>query len=146
MPRRMAHPDAVVSEAQRRIALVEEIHRRLWFGLEAEHQALLNDAVVEKQILAMETNRRFGERLFGAPHAGDVVEMGVRQQNVFDVETMLANGLNQQLDVVARVDDDAFTSPFTTNDKAVFHERPSGPGLENHGRSEPSSFRTMMAE
>ena len=65
--------------------LVEPIHRRLWLDLQAEHQPLLHDGLVQREIRFVQHDR-CAERPLRTADAGDVIEMGVRQQDVRDAQ------------------------------------------------------------
>ena len=65
--------------------LIEPIHRRLRLDLQAEHPPLLHDGLVQRKVGLMQDDR-CAERPFRTADAGDVIEMGVGQQDVRHAE------------------------------------------------------------
>ena len=66
MPGVWRNPDVVAPEPQRTFTVVEDIDRRLRLDLEAERQALLDDAPIEKIVVRVQPDRR-GERALARP-------------------------------------------------------------------------------
>ena len=131
MAGRVMHPRGISAEGPGAWTVVEEIDRRLGSDLESERLALLHDSLVEKVVVAVQHDGR-AEHLLRAPDTGDVVQVGVRQQNVANREAVLLDGLEEQLDVVSRVDDDAFPRLLAAKHKTVLHERRGRPCLQDH--------------
>jgi hypothetical protein len=75
---------------------------------------------------------RYAERALRRGDAGDVVEMRVRQKDVRDGELVAADGVQQLIDLVARIDHDAFACVFTAEHETVLEEGLDGPTFENH--------------
>ena len=73
------HPRAVAAKPPRTGTVVKEIDVGLRLGVDAQHLSLLCDCLVEEEVSLVETNRR-AQRLFGRANAGDVIDVGVRQQ------------------------------------------------------------------
>ena len=63
--------------------------------------------------------------------------MRVRQQDVLNVEIVIANGGQQLVDFVARIDDDRLARPLAADDEAVLVERRRPRGLRG-------SFTTIL--
>ena len=80
----------VVAEMNRR-HVVEDVDRRRLPELEAEHRALLLRGVIEKEVIVVQIHRRI-ERILRRAHAGDVVDVRVRQQDVLNLEIVIAHG------------------------------------------------------
>src|SRR5690606_7658291 len=99
MARRMPRLYDVPAKRQADITVEESIDRRLALDLEPEHLSLFDDAVVEKQVLAVQPDWH-AERGFRAAHAGDVVEVRVRQQNRLDVGCRTPDDAKELIDLV----------------------------------------------
>ena len=126
----MVDANLVVAEMHRR-HIVEGVDRRRLLDREAEHLALLNGPFVERQIVLVEID---GGTACGLrrSHPCDVIDVGVREQNVFDAQAVPAHGRNQRVDLVPRVDDDALPGPLTADDEPVLEERRHCMRFENH--------------
>ena len=122
----------VVAKPPRAFAVVEEVYRRLPRDPEAEEDALLHDAVVEELVLPVQSDGG-AKRCLRAPNARDVVEMRVREEDVLDGQAEAVNRLEQLVDLVAWIDDDALVSALAADDVAVLHERLGSVGFQNHG-------------
>ena len=66
---------------------------------------------------------RHAERLLRGRDAGDVIEMGVGQQDVADREPVLLDRRQELVDLVAGVDDDALAGVLAADDESVLEER-----------------------
>jgi hypothetical protein len=71
--------------------------------------------------------------LFQAVGAGDVVDVGVGDDDLLDGEVVLGEQGEDARDVVSGVDDDCFAGGLVTEDGAVALEGAYGQGFENHG-------------
>src|SRR6266851_678125 len=71
--------------------------------------------------------------LFEAVSAGDVVDVGVGDDDLLDGEVVLGEEGEDAGDVVAGVDDDGFAGGFIAEDGAVALEEAYGEGFEDHG-------------
>ena len=111
--------------------VVEHVDGRLLLDLEPEHRALLRRRLVQKQIVLMEVNRRV-ERILGSADAGDVIDVRVRQQDVLDIQLMIAHGAQEAVHLVARINDDTFTRPLASGDEPVLVERCFRANLQDH--------------
>ena len=131
MAGRVMHAHLVAPEAHRVFTLVEEIHGRLFLRRKPERHALLDDALVEEVVVVVETDRN-AKRSLRAADARDVVEMGVREQDVLDRQPVQRHCVEQIVHLVAGVDHDALTRLLAADHVAVLEERRDGPGLENH--------------
>ena len=72
------------------------------------------------------------ERLFRRADAGDVIDMGVRQQDVANRQLVLVDRREQLADFVARIDDDCLPGVLAADDEAVLEEGRYRACLENH--------------
>ena len=61
---------------------------------------------------------RSGQRLLGCRHAGDVIDMSVREKDVSHVEQVRRHGGKQFIDLVARVDHDGFAGSLAADHEA----------------------------
>ena len=103
-------------------------------GLHVEH---LQQGIV----VLVEQDRRSGGRaqLHGASH---VIDVGVRDHDLLDLQVMLAEERQNVLNVVPGVDDHGFARSFVANDRAVALQRSDGKDFVNHVSivtSEPST-------
>src|SRR4030095_7699529 len=128
---RVAHPRAQLAEAPRARTIVEKIDGWLWIHVKPECESLLDDGAIEKVVGLMQTDRRAGCGL-GAADTGNVIHVRVGQQDVDNAQPMPPGGLEQQVDLVAGIDNHAFLRSFAAEHVAVFHERLDGPRLQNH--------------
>jgi hypothetical protein len=71
--------------------------------------------------------------LFEAVGAGDVVDVGVGDDDLLDGEGVPGEQGEDAGDVVAGVDDDGFAGGFIAEDGAVALEEAYGEGFEDHG-------------
>lgn len=127
----------VAAEPPRPLTFVEEVHGWLRIHAQTEHHSLLRDRFVQEIVRFVKADRRV-ERLLRPAHAGDVIEVRVREQDVPDREAALFHRLQQQLDLVARVDDDAFTRFLAAENEAVLGERGDRAHVENHRSIRPA--------
>jgi hypothetical protein len=77
-------------------------------------------------------DRGSGE-LFEAMGSGDVIDVCVGDENLFDGEVVLCEEGQDSGDVVAGIDDDGFAGGFVAEDGAVALEGADGKDLVNHG-------------
>jgi hypothetical protein len=87
--------------------------------------------IVEKQIVVVQVHRHV-ERQLGDRDAGDVVDVRVRQQNVLDVEVMVADRTEQLVHLVSGIDDDRLAGTRTADDEPVLVKRRLGPHFDDH--------------
>src|SRR5688500_11767181 len=131
MPRCVMHPHGIPAESQRPLSLVKEIDWRLGIDVESERHALLHHCAVEEVVVGVQPDRH-PERRLRAADAGDVIQMRVGQQDVLDRKTMALRWLEQQIDVVSRVDDDALPGFVAPDHESVLHERRDRSRFKNH--------------
>ena len=129
---RVLDPGGVVAKPPGAFAIVEKVNRRLPFDPEAEGDALLHDGVVEELVLLVQADGG-AKCCLGTPDTRDVVEVGVCEEDVLDGQAEAVHRLEQLVDLVAWVDDDALASALAADHVAVLHERRVGVSLENHG-------------
>src|SRR3954447_9747120 len=72
------------------------------------------------------------ERALRAGDAGDVVEMGVRQQDVLNREHLTLRDLQQLVQFVAGIDQHGIARLLTTQDEAVLEEGGDRSSLDYH--------------
>jgi hypothetical protein len=70
--------------------------------------------------------------LLKAVGAGDVIDVGVGDDDLLDGEVVFGEQGEDARDVLARVDDDGFAGGFVAEDGAVALERAYGEGFEDH--------------
>jgi hypothetical protein len=75
--------------------------------------------------------------LFEAVGAGDVVDVGVGDDDLLDGEVVFGEEGEDAGDVVSGVYDDGFAGGFIAEDGAVALERADGEGFEDHGELWP---------
>ncbi len=128
----------VAAERDRFRQVVERIDRRLRLDPNPEHHSLLHDGVVQRTVVGMQ-HHRGSRRRPGAADAGDVIEMGVRQQDVLDRQLLARDEVEQLVDRLAWIDDDAFARLLASQDVAVLHEGRRGAIFEQHDACVPWS-------
>ena len=107
----MVHPRGIAAERPWTWTVVEAVDRRLGLDVESEHLPLLDDGLVEEVVVAVQHD--------GAPSASFARPTPVMwsrwacvKQDVADRELVPRHRREQQIDVVAGVDDDAFPCFF----------------------------------
>ena len=118
-----------ITEADELTGRVETIDRRRLLDLQAEHPRVKGRLVVQRQIVAMEVNGN-AKRAFRLADAGDMIEVGVRQQDRGQCDPFASRKLEQRLDLVARINEHAFPRPGAGHDKAVLEQRAYGLRLD----------------
>jgi len=113
------------------IGTVVRVHGRRLADLEPEHRPLLDRHVVEKLIVAMEVDGDV-ERVFGGGHAGDVIDVSVRQKHGSDLDVEVTHGAQQLIDLIARVNEHRLAGARASHHKTVLVERRHGSYFENH--------------
>ena len=71
-------------------------------------------------------------RVLRRAHAGDVIEVRVRQQDVPDVEVVIAHRGQQPIHLVTGIDDHALTRPLASDNEPVLVERRLRAHFEDH--------------
>src|SRR5690349_17071881 len=131
MAGRVVRAGLTLSEADHLAWAVEHVDRRLPLDAQAEHHAVLDDVIVEKQIVAMQVDRDRESALDGGD-AGDVIDMCVREKDMAN-RKMLARGETEQLlDRVARIDDHRLAGRLAADDESVLHERAASFDVDYH--------------
>ena len=113
------------------IRKIELVDGRLRFDPQPEHRARLHGALVQKQVVLVQMDRHVQHTL-GRGDAGHVIDMGVRQQDVTNLQRFALDERQQALDLIARIDEDALTRVFAADDEAVLEERSDGLALDYH--------------
>lgn len=128
--RRVVDLDTVVAE-QDVGAVIEPVDWRRLPDVDAEHHSLLDGPLVEKQVVAMQVHGR-GERFRGRRDAGDMVDVGVCEQDVAHLQGVRRNRRQQLFDLVSRIDEDRLARAGAPDDESVLHERRNGTDFEDH--------------
>ena len=100
MARRVVRPRLVRAEGDGLTGHVKDVDRRLRFDGEAEHRTRLHGPLVEKQIVAVQIDRH-AKRTLRRRHAGDVVDVRMRQQDVADRQRVPVRECEQRRHFVA---------------------------------------------
>jgi CheY-like chemotaxis protein len=129
MPRRVMRPGLAVTETDRPPGQIEFVDRRQRVHRQAEHLALLDGALVQEQIVAMQIDRHVQDPLRGW-HAGDMIHVRVCEQDVSDRERPALGERKQTCHLVARIDEHGFTGALARHDEAVLEERCDGLRLD----------------
>jgi CheY-like chemotaxis protein len=109
------------------------IDRRLRLDLQSEEPSMFDGVFVQKQILAVQRYWHL-EGTFGASDAGDVVDVGVGQQNLLERDLLPCGELEQCVDFVTRIDEYTFARSRARDDESVLEERADRLGLDyDHG-------------
>ena len=124
------HPHLVVAEPHR-LRVVEHVDGRRRLDLQSKHLGLLDGTLVERQVVPVEGDGD-GEHVFRRAYAADVVDVGVRQQDVPDAQAVRAHGGHELRGLVARIDDNGLPRALAAGDVAVLEEGWSRAGLEDH--------------
>ena len=122
MARRMVRPRLEVAEAEHITGGIEMIDGRLRFDGKTEQSAVLHGIVVQKLIVAMEADRHL-KGAFGRANAGDVVDVRMCQQDVGQRDALACGKFEQAVDLVAGIDEHAFSGSWTCDDESVLEER-----------------------
>jgi hypothetical protein len=107
---------------------VEMVDRRLRLDLQSEHRPRLDHALVPEDVIAMQVYRNT-ERTFRGPHAGDVIDVSMSQQDMEDREFPLLRERQQFGNFVARVDENGFSRIRAGDDKSILEEGSDGSRL-----------------
>ena len=115
------------------LAIVEGVVRVLdcWSGNAQPAGLNVHDFDLSQVVLVVEDGSS-GE-LLEAVGAGDVVDVGVGDEDLLDCEVVFGKEGEDAGDVVAGVDDDGFAGVLVAEDGAVALERADGDGFEDHG-------------
>ncbi len=95
-------------------------------------------------IVLVEQNGRSGgsAQLHGSAH---VIDVGMRDHDLLDLQVMLADDRQQAFDIVTGVDDHGFARGFVADDGAVALERPDGEDFVDHASIVLSSERLVTS-
>jgi CheY-like chemotaxis protein len=131
VPWRMMRPRLAGSESNRLARRVEDVNRRWRLAPQAEHLTRFDRPFIEKQIVGVEVNRHV-QGTFRRCHAGDVIDVRVRQQDVANRKGVPLGKRQQAADLVARIDEHGLTRRLAADNEAVFHEGTNGLSLNYH--------------
>ena len=84
------------------------------------------------QVVLVEKDGRAGEAL-ELERAADVVDVGVGDEDLLEVEAEAGEAAMDAGDLVAGIDDDGLAGCLVAEDGAVAVQRADGKGLEDHG-------------
>jgi PleD family two-component response regulator len=99
--------------------------------MEPEHLCLLHRSFIEWQVVAMQVHG-YGKRSLRRSNPRDVVDMGVRQQDVRDAEALRTRRAKQLGGLVSGIDEYSLSRPFTADDEAILEEGWKRAGFEDH--------------
>lgn len=102
--------------------------------MKSEHRALLHDAVIEKQVVAMKIDRS-AQHALRHSDTSDVIHVGMGQENMLDRECLMLCEREQSAHLVSGIDQDRFAGLFATNDEAVLEKRRDRLDLDYDGHS-----------
>ncbi len=94
-------------------------------GLHIEH---LQQSVII--LVEQDRSARGGAKLHGS---ADVVDMGVRDDDLFDLQVVLADERENILDIIAGIDDHGFAGRLIADDGAVALQRTDRENFVDHG-------------
>jgi hypothetical protein len=115
-------PRVVVAKRDDLPGRVEHVHRRWRLDAQPEHCPLADGVLVEKQIVAMEMDRRAQRPLRGGD-AGDVVDVGMREQDVTNDQRVAIRERQKSVHLVAGIDQDGFARLLAAKDEPVLEKR-----------------------
>ena len=101
-------------------------------GGDAEPAGLDVHHLDQRQVARVVEDGRAGE-LLEAVGSGDVVDVGVGDEDLLDGEVVLGEEGDDAGDVVAGIDDDGFAGGFVAEDGAVALEGADGEDFVDHG-------------
>lgn len=129
VPGRVIDRRSTAAEPNRLALRVEAIDRRLRLDREAEHASHLDRPFVNEQIVAMQVDRHI-ERALGGGHAGDMIDVSVREEDMANRQLPLARDGQEIRDFVAGIDEDGFACGRARHHEAVLEERPDRTRLD----------------
>ena len=124
------HPGPVLAKPPRSFTVIKEVDVRLWIGRHSEHLPLLHHSLVEEQIALVQADGRT-KRLLRGSDSRDVVDMGMREEDVFDGELVALDSGKKFRHFVAGVNDYGLTGVLAADDKPVFIEGRRRTNLQN---------------
>jgi hypothetical protein len=124
------HAYVVPAETQCLAVLVVAVDRRLWLDPDPEHVPLLDDVFVQELVARMKPHGNV-QSASGSRNTRHVIEVGMRQQDVRDRQLVMDDRRKQFVDLIARVNDDAFAGVFASDDEPILEEGLDGPALDN---------------
>ena len=99
----------------------------------------------QRQVILVVEDRRSG-KLLEALRPGDVVDMGVGNDDLFEREMVLLKGGNDPGDVVAGIDHDGLVGDFIAQDGAVALQRAYDENFVDHGSKTNGSVRFIAEQ
>lgn len=120
--RRVMRPDFEVPHRDHLPWGVVLVHWGRGLDAQPEQQPVLHRVSIEELIVAVEIHCD-AEGPFGRRHAGHVIDVRVREEDVPNRELMTHGECEQPINLGSRVDEDRFARPLTPEDETVLHER-----------------------
>lgn len=100
-------------------------------GLNAQPRGLRAHHLEERQVILVQQDRGTGEA-FELDRAAHVVNVGVGDEDLLELEAQLGEAAVDAADFVAGVDDDGLARSFVAQNGAVALQRADGKGLKDH--------------
>jgi CheY-like chemotaxis protein len=122
-------PGLEVAEVKGIVRRIEVIDWWLRFDGQTKETSILDGLFVKGQVVVVERHRH-PERALGGGHAGDVIDVGVGQQDRGEPNLFTRRELEQAGDFIARIDQYAVTRSRAGDDKTVFEEWADGLRLD----------------
>ena len=127
--RRVMRRRQAVSERDRLAGLVKTIDGRLRLDAQSEHPSHLDRLIVEKQIVSMQVDGN-AQRALGGRHTGNVIDVGMSEQDVLDCELAIGGDCEQRVDFVSRIDQHGVVRRRARHHETVLEERTHRPRLD----------------
>lgn len=122
MPRCVIRTDLQIAQRKSLASAVVVVDRWRRLEFQAEHPTHVHGAFIEKRIGPVKPDRHL-QSPPGGGHAGDVIEVGVGEQDVGDGQPAIADERQQSLDFVSGIDDRALLRSRAGDDEAVLVHR-----------------------
>jgi len=114
-------------------AVAQVVVRRSGFGcIDAQPTGLVGHDLELGKVIFIHEDGRAGE-FFELEGATDVVDVGVGDEDLLELEAEGVESAGDAAYLVAGVDDDGFAGFFVAQDGAVALQRADGEGFEDHG-------------
>ena len=129
--RRVVRPHLVGPEGDHLSRRIENVDRRRRLDAQSEQGPLAHRLLVEKQIVAMEVDRR-AQRPFRSRDAGDVIDVSVGQQDVAKAQRLTLREHQQLLDLVTGIDQHRLAGFLAAEHEPVLEKRADRLSLDYH--------------
>ncbi len=128
---RAVHSRLVVAERHDLSGRIELVHRWQGIDVKPEHRALFDGPLVQEEIVTVQVDRR-AECALGGRDAGDVIDVGMGEQNGAHRQEVPAGERQQCGHLIPRINHDGLSRPLAGDDKAVLEEWSNRLGLDYH--------------